>query len=253
MKPKKIALIDADSLIYYEMGKPTLEEAIEGINNRIETILSETGADEYAGFLTIGKCFRYNIAKTKPYKYNRKFSSKPPIFYALKEYLQQAPHNFVHVYKLEADDCVSVYATVIAENKDKSFVICSPDKDVLKQVPGKHFNFQKCEWVDTSDEDANKFLWIQTLMGDSTDGIPGIPGMGIKTSEKIINETKDLEHYQQVLKIYIEKFGIKDGVCKFTETFNLVYMLRTPEEVLRYTGSDLPDLVTQEISNSLWI
>jgi len=247
----KVALIDADSLLYYEMGKDTLEEAIEGIDNRIRTILNETGAHKYAGFLTIGKCFRYNIAKTKPYKYNRKLSSKPPIFYALKEYLQQAPHNFTHVPRLEADDCVSIYSTVIAENKSQSYVICSPDKDVLKQVPGRHFNFQKMEWINTSNEDANKFLWMQTLMGDSTDGIPGIPGMGIKTSEKIIRETKTVQYYQEVLRIYIEKFGIKDGICKFTETFNLVYMLRTPEEVLKYTGASLPELVLYN-SNSVF-
>ena len=239
----KVALIDADSLLYYEMGKPTLEEAIEGIDGRIQTILNETGAHKYAGFLTIGKCFRYNVAKTKPYKYNRKLSSKPPIFYALKEYLQQGPHNFTHVPRLEADDCVSVYSTIIAESKGQSYAICSPDKDVLKQVPGRHFNFQKMEWINTSEEDANKFLWMQTLMGDSTDGIPGIPGMGPKTSEKIINETKYVDYYQQVLRIYIEKFGIKDGICKFTETFNLVYMLKTPDEVLKYTGNPLPELV----------
>ena len=43
----KIALIDADSLMYYEMGAATLEEALAGIDLRINTILSETGADEY--------------------------------------------------------------------------------------------------------------------------------------------------------------------------------------------------------------
>ena len=252
MKNKKIALIDADSLLYYEMGKPTLEEAIEGINNRIDTILTETGADSYAGFLTIGKCFRYNLAKTKPYKHNRKFSSKPPIFYALKEYLQQEPHNFVYVYKLEADDCVSAYATVIDAIKGKSYVICSPDKDVLKQVPGRHYNFQKMEWVNTSVEDAYKFLWIQTLMGDSTDGIPGIPGMGIKTSQKLIEDNPDDKYYEKVLSVYIDKFGPKDGVCKFAETFNLVYMLRTPEEVLKYTGSALPELVTKTVTSFMW-
>ena len=53
MKNKKIALIDADSLIYYEMGKDTLEEAIAGIDSRVETILLETAADEYFGFLTV--------------------------------------------------------------------------------------------------------------------------------------------------------------------------------------------------------
>jgi len=53
-----------------------------------------------------------------------------------------------------------------------------------------------------------------------------------------------------VIEKYIEKFGLKDGICRFTETFNLVYMLRTPEEVLKYTGSSLPELVLYN-SNSV--
>ncbi len=228
----KIALIDADSLLYYEMGKDTLEEAMAGINDRITTILNTTKADAYFGFLTEGKCFRYRIAKTRPYKYNRKLSTKPPIFYALREYIKQR-WGFKGILGLEADDCVSVYSTKVAETKGQSYVICSPDKDVLRQVPGKHFNFQKMEWVNTSDEDANKFLWMQTLMGDSTDGIPGIPGLGAKTAEKIINANDGTtSHEQDVLKIYVEKFGQYDGICKFTETFKLVYLLKTEEDIL---------------------
>ena len=87
---EKVALIDGDSLLYYEMGKPTLEEAMEGLDIRIRQILNFAEVTSYAGFLTLSKCFRYDIAKTRPYKYNRKGGApKPPIFYALKEYIQQ--------------------------------------------------------------------------------------------------------------------------------------------------------------------
>ena len=37
---EKVALIDGDSLLYYEMGKPTLEEAMEGLDIRIRQILN---------------------------------------------------------------------------------------------------------------------------------------------------------------------------------------------------------------------
>tara|TARA_B100000035_G_scaffold314354_1_gene330403 strand:- start:536 stop:1345 length:810 start_codon:yes stop_codon:yes gene_type:complete len=244
----KIALIDADSLMYYEMGAATLEEAIAGIDLRINTILSETEADEYMGFLTLGRCFRYKVAKTKGYKYNRSGAMKPPIFYALRAYLQQDPYNFISVDGLEADDCVSVYASQIAETEGDSYVVCSPDKDVLKQVPGSHYNYQKMEWVHTSDKDAEAFLWKQTLMGDSTDGIPGIPGLGPKTADKLIDDMPDVHTYAGiVIEKYIEKFGTREGICKFTETFNLVYMLQTPDEVLQCTGSSLPPLKTNNV------
>ena len=50
--------------------------------------------------------------------------------------------------------------------------------------------------------------------------------------------------YQQiVIKKYIEKFGNKEGVCRFAETFNLVYLLRTEEEALSYAGTTLPNLI----------
>ena len=53
-----ICLIDADSLMYYEMDKPTLEDAIYGIDQRIATMLSECNTSKFVGFLTEGRCFR---------------------------------------------------------------------------------------------------------------------------------------------------------------------------------------------------
>ena len=67
----KIALIDADSLLYFEMGKDTLEEAIEGIDQRIEQIVTETEADSYIGYLTLGKCFPVTIVVHMHAKHRR--------------------------------------------------------------------------------------------------------------------------------------------------------------------------------------
>ena len=88
-KTGTVALIDGDSLIYFEMGKETLEEALIGIDNRIHTMLEQCETKKYAGFLTQGKCFRYDRATTRPYKGNRKYGDKPIIFPAIKEYLKQ--------------------------------------------------------------------------------------------------------------------------------------------------------------------
>ena len=222
----KVAIIDADSLLYFEMGKPTLEEAIQGLDNRIQEIIIKTDSDKFIGFLTKGKCFRYDVAKSKPYKYNRPGAPKPPIFYALKAYIQQSPWNFKSFDGLEADDLVGLARTW---NLEKGFatecVICSPDKDVLKQLPGKHYNYQKAEFHETTDEEATSFLWKQVLMGDSTDGIPGIPGLGIKTADAIIdNMPSVLSYHQVVLSQYLAKFKVDEGVRRFAETFKLVRM-----------------------------
>lgn len=233
----KVALIDADSLLYFEMGKDTLEEAIEGLNNRIQEILIKTESDHYIGYLTRGKCFRYDIAKSKPYKYNRKHGSKPPIYYALDAYIQQDPWNFRSFAGLEADDLVGIARHIL----DDGCVICSPDKDVLQQLRGKHYNYQKGEFHETRDDQARDFLWKQVLMGDSTDGIPGIPGLGPKTADAIINNKPDvLSHHQVVLSQYLAKFKLDEGISRFYETFKLVRM-HTNIDVAEKDVGEIPE------------
>ena len=223
----KIVLIDADSLLYFEMGKDTLEEAIDGINQRIQQIIIETEAESYIGYLTLGKCFRYAAAKTKPYKYNRKGGMKPPIFYALRAYVQQA-HGFISVDGYEADDMVGIGRDYFVSTGHE-VTISSPDKDVLQQLAGKHYNYQKAEFVETSCEEAEKFLWKQVLMGDSTDGIPGIPGLGPKTADAIIDNMPEskLEYLEVVLSQYMSKFKTAEAIERFAETFKLVNIIKS--------------------------
>ena len=229
------------------MGKPTLEDAIEGLDHRLYEILNKCETTKYAGFLTIGKCFRYTAAKTKKYKGNRKKGNKPIIFYALKEYLKQE-WKFEHIPELEADDLVSVYHDPLKT------IICSPDKDVLYQNVGVHYNYGKAEKVVMDETDSTHFLWKQMLMGDSTDGIQGIPKVGPKTADLWLKDVDLLDMPSFVLKKYIEKFGNHDGISKFVETFNLVYILKSKEDVLRETGIELSKLVINDIKQSeeLW-
>lgn len=235
----KTLLIDGDSLMYYEAFKEqTEEEAIEGINKRLLHMCKETGTKNYVGFLTKGSCFRYKIAKSKGYKSARP-TEKPDLLYKLKDYLQNTL-KFDIVPQLEADDLVCYWDNEL----EQETIICSPDKDVLKQMPGKHYNYRWTEkslgsWVTTSKEDAEKFLWQQVLMGDSTDGIPGLPGIGEKKALKILDNIDIVKHdgYDTAVLIeYIKQFGVAEGVSRFAETFKLVYMLRTPEDVMRETG-----------------
>tara|TARA_R100000030_G_scaffold34218_1_gene25569 strand:+ start:100 stop:870 length:771 start_codon:yes stop_codon:yes gene_type:complete len=236
----KTALIDADSLLYFEMGKDTLEEAIQGINNRIQEILIKTECDHYIGYLTRGKCFRYDVARSKPYKYNRRHGNKPPIYYALDAYLQQDPWNFISFKGLEADDLVGIARTL-----NPGSIICSPDKDVLQQLPGKHYNYQKAQFHETTEDEAKAFLWKQVLMGDSTDGIPGIPGLGPKTADAIIdNMPSVLDCHQVVLSQYLAKFKLDQGISRFYETFKLVRM---------HTDIDIAALDVGEIPEDIFI
>jgi len=244
-----IALIDGDSLIYYEMGKATLEEALTSLDSRLHQMFEMTHATKYAGFLTQGKCFRYAAATTQPYKGNRKYGDKPIIFPAIKEYLKQK-WKFTFVPELEADDLVSVYHDPLKT------VICSPDKDVLYQNKGIHYNYGKAESIVVDETQAITFLWKQMLMGDSTDGIQGIPKVGPKTADTWLEPLLSHEMPQFVLNKYIEKFEYAEGISKFAETFKLVYMLKSRKDVMRETGVMLGDLITYDVkllnSDDIW-
>ena len=93
-------------------------------------------------------------------------------------------------------------------------------------------------------------------MGDSTDGIPGLPKVGPKTAEAWLKEV-DRDHMSTfVLHKYIEKFGNHEGILRFVETFRLIYILKSKQEVKMETGIDLPELevfdVIKQNIDSLW-
>jgi len=250
----KVCLIDADSLLYYCMGEETFEACKIKLDNFILNILENCKTHRYVAFMTPYDTFRRKVGVTKPYKGNRKGKTVPPVFYGLKAYAQQE-WDFTTVNGIEADDCVGLYNSML---KDTEVVICSPDKDVILQVPGLHYNYQKNEWVNTTEESAWKFLWMQVLAGDSVDGVPGIPGIGMKKAEKAF-EDLDVDAFPfRALHMYVEKIKldndskfnqstVKQKIDKFKETLDLVYMLKSDKDLSTY-GIELPEL---QINNVL--
>lgn len=242
-KSDLVLLIDADSLIYYEASNEEFDYAKEGIDRRIKRILTENNANKYIMVLTEGKCFRHKAASVKQYKGNR-ISTKPIWFYALKEYLK-AQYRAISIPGLEADDVVALLKNIL----DCNARICSPDKDVLLQIPGVHYNYQIIKSKDnpeeyyskglvtTTEKDAERFLYLQCLMGDSTDGIPGIEGVGPKKAEDILNKSVSsgtiISRFSIVLNAFIEKYGPIEGTHRFYETFKLVYLLRNYSDLNR--------------------
>jgi len=221
-----VNLIDADSILYLSLPRKndldrSYEASIKRLNTLINDINKSCNTTKYILFITKGKCFRYkNYKYSKGYKHNRKDVSKPPIFYALKEYMIQN-YNAYYDTNLEADDLVSYFSTKYTNN-----IISAIDKDVLYQNIGTHYNYSKNAFITVTYDDVNRFIFTQTLMGDSTDGIEGLEGMGIKTVNKLFENKLATDTYQSIcINEYIKKYGIHEGITRFYETFNMIYML----------------------------
>ena len=145
--------------------------------------------------------FRYKLYPG--YKPNRK--PKPVGYKGLKERIRATYKNKVlQCTNLEADDIISIHARANMEQGLPS-VILSGDKDML-QVPGYH------SWIDAAgkpqnkgfitNEQADRNLCAQVLTGDSTDGIPGCPGVGEKGAEKILADHWPMGAWEKIVQAF---------------------------------------------------
>ena len=100
----------------------------------------------------------------------------------------------------EADDLIATYAKqVVAAGGDTTIV--SSDKDLMQLIqPGivmldtmKNRTIGPDEVRERFGVPPNKVVDVQALAGNSTDNIPGVPGIGVKTAAELINEYGDLE------------------------------------------------------------
>ena len=244
-KNDKIALIDADTLVYtaclnaeekvdlmpkewYSMDEweeillnPTYDEGehaiytsdlnlcIEYAKQKLQKILDLTGCQSYELHFTGGKrnSFRYQFYKD--YKANR--TTRTPLFLReTKQYFADFKDNWIHDY-VEADDVV-----VYLKNKypDK-YILCCVDKDVYNAVEGTHFNYyesmrfnKNMSFVTTSSEHAKMWPYKQAIMGDKSDNIIGINGIGPKKVEKYIDSVDDLE--ERLIQCFIENGRTKE-------------------------------------------
>lgn len=227
-------IIDADSIIfkiafdkkqtpedieqYGDQTLRTFDDVKKQYDEYVDIILKNIRSTHYKLLFT-QRSFRYSI--NSDYKKTRqdKPFEKPKHFDALKEYALSRKDALV-ASNLEADDLVGIIA-YWATNTEKQLVIVGWDKD-LYQIPGIHYNPTKNEIYVINVEESEYLLWKQVLSGDSTDNIQGIPGIGLKKAENILQDVGINEYPNVVLNTYIQKFGLLDGPTKFCEAYQLI-------------------------------
>jgi len=146
------------------------------------------------------KTFRNEIYSD--YKANR--SEAPDDLAPQFEYIRKSVVAFnlpsVDLLNYEADDLIATYAEKILA-KGARVTIVSSDKDLMQlyKKDVRLFDPMKNKFI-TPDDIVTKFgvgpekvIDVQSLAGDSSDNVPGVPGIGIKTAAELINKYGTLE------------------------------------------------------------
>lgn len=219
-----------------------LENILHSVKLLIQSILNETGSVDFDVFLTGEGNYRDKIATIRQYKGNRDPAHKPVYYNEIKEYLLKHWGAIV-VEGREADDAMGCeqygdYEVTVdlnsggGEGWDRitvqdgvDTVICTIDKD-LNMIPGWHYNWRKREkyWVD--DVEANKFFYKQLLMGDVTDNIQGIPKIGPKTADKILEGFYTETNWYSCVELEYREYYKEDWARYMEENANLLWIQR---------------------------
>ncbi len=212
-KPTRIFLVDGQAYIYRafyavrelqtSQGFPT--NAIFGFVNMLQRLLQDQQPQHLAVvFDAKGKTFRNDLYTA--YKANRLAMPETmrPQIPRIKEMVRAYRIPVLELAGYEADDIIATLADHW-EKQGADVVIVSGDKDLMQMVSDHvtMLDTMKGEQIGIAEVRAKfgvepaRVVDVQGLMGDATDNIPGIPGVGEKTAIKLIHEWHDLENLLQ--------------------------------------------------------
>ena len=176
--------------------------AVLGFSNMLWKILRETDADHAAViFDTARLTFRNEIYE--PYKANRGETPEEliPQFPLVREAAGAFNLASIELEGFEADDLIAAYA-VAARAKGARVTIVSADKDLMQLVEGDSvvmYDYFKNREIGPEQVQERfgvgpeRVIDVQALAGDSSDNVPGVPGIGVKTAAQLINDYGDLD------------------------------------------------------------
>jgi len=187
-------------------GMPT--GAVSGFCSMLFKLLEESRSDNSihkpTHFAVIFDSARKNFRNEIYSEYKANRSEAPDDLVPQFEYIRKSVKAFnlpsIELINYEADDLIATYAKKIIKAGAKVTVISS-DKDLMQLVsekirlydPMKSKVLGEKEVIEKFGVKPNQVIDVQALAGDSSDNIPGVPGIGIKTAAELINKYKTLD------------------------------------------------------------
>ena len=206
---RHLYLIDGSGYIFRAyhalppMNRPdgTPVNAVFGFCRMLTQLLDDPEVDHVAVILDAGRTtFRNEIYP----KYKAQRPEPPedliPQFPLIREAAAAFGMPSIELPGFEADDLIATYARLAVE-AGATCTIVSSDKDLMQLIrpgvdmmdPMKMRKVGPAEVMEKFGVTPDKVVDVQALAGDSTDNVPGAPGIGVKTAAQLINEYGDLE------------------------------------------------------------
>ncbi|NUY39917.1 DNA polymerase I [Wolbachia endosymbiont of Litomosoides brasiliensis] len=209
MQKKTFTIIDGYSFLfraYYVLHYLTTTTgmpigAVYGFLNMVLKYIA------HSDYLTIvldsgKKNFRHDLYPE--YKANRVVPPEDliPQFAILREAIEALNLSHEEIEGYEADDIIATLTTKYANHQDFKIVIVSPDKDLFQLLnynvlifdPIKNIYIDEKQVIEKFGVNSNKLLDLFSLTGDTSDNIPGVPGIGLKTAAKLLDEFDSLNN-----------------------------------------------------------
>ncbi|MFL2890140.1 MAG: DNA polymerase I [Pelagibacteraceae bacterium] len=188
-------------------GLPT--GAVSGFCSMLFKLLEDSRSDDSihkpSHFAVIFDSARKNFRNDIYSEYKANRAEAPDDLAPQFEYIRKSVKAFnlpsIELINYEADDLIATYAKQIVRAGAKVTIISS-DKDLMQLVsdkirlydPMKNKVLGEKEVIDKFGVKPNQVIDVQSLAGDSSDNVPGVPGIGIKTASELINKYKNLDN-----------------------------------------------------------
>ncbi|MDJ0949754.1 MAG: DNA polymerase I [Alphaproteobacteria bacterium] len=211
--PKHVYLVDGSGYIFRAFfalppmtradGTPV--NAVFGFVNMLMKLVDDAEADPDVDYIAVffdssRESFRNEIYPD--YKGNRPDAPEEliPQFPLIRDATRALTLPSIEMEGYEADDLIATYAKD-AVAKGAKVTIVSSDKDLMQLVgdgvamhdPMKNRPIGPDEVREKFGVDPDKVVDVQALAGDSSDNVPGVPGIGVKTAADLIGQYGDLE------------------------------------------------------------
>ena len=244
---KKVVLVDGNNLMFRsyfatlysgstlrnKKGFPT--NAIYGFVNMINKIISEEKPMYIAVAFDIGKTFRhekYDYYKGKRDNTPDELKEQFPI---AKQILTAMNIKYFELQGYEADDIIGTFSKKCEQDDDFKALIVSSDKDLLQLITDQtevkllktkdYIRMDYKTFYDTYGIEPIKMIDLKALMGDASDNIPGVKGIGEKTALKLLTTYGSLSSiYEHIDEI---KGSVKDKLIQDKDNAYMSYNIAT--------------------------